>query len=377
MAPPIVGNGRAFPGHLPWPPAAFSAAVPTTPVPGSLSSPIKWNPLHAFSRFGPFPSSPVAASPLPAFSFSLSGAGQHPAASPSSPEHHPVAPSPPSASQPPPLPRSALRFAGKSPETCPRRQNSGVAATVLPPATSAASPVRRPTSPPPLPAPERHPLPRPSHGVARISPERRRPRRLSLGLVGTHSGRPFRRASAPADVAISTSGLAAARLPSASPPLRPNPAGVRRRRHRSSSPARRLAAPPPSSASQRRVPRRPRLRAAIAGCPRCLLAGPGRHRCRPLVVPGRRGIRPSVKPFSSVVRVCQVCRCSPVVVFVLASASSSPAPAVSRLRPRIAAEVVPSPFVSVVPDRLRRARSSLSFPRLVAWWLVALLVCFA
>ncbi|XP_066163969.1 uncharacterized protein [Oryza sativa Japonica Group] len=70
-------------------------------------------------------------------------------------------------------------------------------------------------------------------------------------------------------------------------------------------------------------------------------------------------------------------RCSPVLVFVLGSASSSLVPAASRLRPRIAAEAVPSPFVSVVPVCLRRARSSLSFPRLVAWWLVALLVCFA
>nr|AAU44119.1 hypothetical protein [Oryza sativa Japonica Group] len=138
---------------------------------------------------------------------------------------------------------------------------------------------------------------------------------------------------------------------------------------RSSSPARRLAVPPPSSDSQRRVPRRPRLRAAAAGCPRRLLAGPGRRRRRPPVVPGRRGVRPSVKPFSSVVRVRQVCRCSPVVVFVLDSASSRLVPAASRLRPRIAAEVVPSPFVPVVPGRLRRARSSLSFPRLVAWWI--------
>nr|AAK50595.1 hypothetical protein [Oryza sativa Japonica Group] len=108
----------------------------------------------------------------------------------------------------------------------------------------------------------------------------------------------------------------------------------------------------------------------LLAVPRRLLAGPGRRRRRrrPPVVPGRRGVRPSVKPFSSVVRVRQVCRCSPVVVFVLASASSSLVPAASRLRPRIAAEVVPSPFVSVVPGRLRRARSSLSFPRLIAWW---------
>nr|BAD29000.1 cell wall protein-like [Oryza sativa Japonica Group]BAD29165.1 cell wall protein-like [Oryza sativa Japonica Group] len=59
---------------------------------------------------------------------------------------------------------------------------------------------------------------------------------------------------------------------------------------------------------------------------------------------------------------------APVLVFVLGSASSSLVPAASRLRPRIAAEAVPSPFVSVVPVCLRRARSSLSFPRLVTWW---------
>jgi hypothetical protein len=59
---------------------------------------------------------------------------------------------------------------------------------------------------------------------------------------------------------------------------------------------------------------------------------------------------------------------APVLVFVLGSASSSLVPAASRLRPRIAAEAVPLPFVSVVPVCLRRARSSLSFPCLVAWW---------
>nr|AAQ56523.1 hypothetical protein OSJNBa0079E14.10 [Oryza sativa Japonica Group] len=58
----------------------------------------------------------------------------------------------------------------------------------------------------------------------------------------------------------------------------------------------------------------------------------------------------------------------PVLASVLGSASSSLVPAASRLCPRIAAEAVPSPFVSVVPVCLRRARSSLAFPRLVAWW---------
>jgi 1,4-dihydroxy-2-naphthoate octaprenyltransferase len=51
----------------------------------------------------------------------------------------------------------------------------------------------------------------------------------------------------------------------------------------------------------------------------------------------------------------QVCS-SPVIVFVLASASSSLVPAVSRLHPRIAAEVVPSP--SAVPVRRCRSHAS-------------------
>nr|BAD33243.1 cell wall protein-like [Oryza sativa Japonica Group] len=143
---------------------------------------------------------------------------------------------------------------------------------------------------------------------------------LGHDIAGTHSGSPCRRARVPANVAV-FSGIAAARSPSASPPLHPNPASVRRR----------------------------------------LLAGS--HR-RPLVVPGHRGVRPSTRPIAYVVRVRQVSRCSPVIVFVLGSASSSPVPAASCLRPRIAAEVVPSPFVSVVPEPspppVRRHRSHAS-----------------
>nr|BAD36457.1 cell wall protein-like [Oryza sativa Japonica Group]BAD36562.1 cell wall protein-like [Oryza sativa Japonica Group] len=173
-------------------------------------------------------------------------------------------------------------------------------------------------------------------------------------------GRPSLLTRAPVGRTSTIFGIAAATPPSASPPLRPNPAGVRRRRHRSSSPARHLAAPPPSSALQRRGTRRPRLRAAAAGCPHRLLAGSGRRRRRPLVIPGfaRCGVRPSVKPFLSVVRIHQVCRCSPIVVFVLASASSSLVPAASHLRPRIAAEVVPSPSVSAAPVRRCRSHAS-------------------
>nr|AAT73651.1 unknown protein [Oryza sativa Japonica Group] len=128
-------------------------------------------------------------------------------------------------------------------------------------------------------------------------------------------------------------------------------------------PARRLAAPPPSSSSLRRVPRCPRPRAAAAGCPRRLLAGPGhRRRRRPLVVPGRRGVRPSVEPFSSVVRVRQVCRCSPRprlrprlrVVKPRAGRVSPSSKDRRRSRPlavrlRCARLSPPRPFVVVVP----------------------------
>ncbi|XP_066160730.1 proline-rich receptor-like protein kinase PERK2 [Oryza sativa Japonica Group] len=116
MAPPIVGNGRAFPGHQPWPPAVLLVAVPPSPMPGSLPHPIKWNPLGMFSSFNPLPRPLVAAPPLPAVVLSLPCRRPPPAASPSSPERRPVAPSPPAASQWLPLPRLALRFPRRPPE---------------------------------------------------------------------------------------------------------------------------------------------------------------------------------------------------------------------------------------------------------------------
>lgn len=135
MAPPIVGNRRVFPGRFPWPPAPNPAAVPRSPVVGSLPSAIKWNPLPPLSLFCPFPSLPAPA-PFHTASFL-------------SPRHRP------------------------------------------PPAGRAASPVRPLASPPPLPAQQRHPLPQPGHDVARISPECCRPHHLSLSHVGTHSGSPY------------------------------------------------------------------------------------------------------------------------------------------------------------------------------------------
>nr|AAO66585.1 hypothetical protein [Oryza sativa Japonica Group] len=88
---------------------------------------------------------------------------------------------------------------------------------------------------------------------------------------------------------------------------------------------------------------------------------PGHH--RPLVIPGRHGVRPSVKPIAF----RQVC-CSLFVVFVLGSVSSSLVQASSRLRPRITTEVIPSPFASVVPEPSPPRPFVIVVPRLVLWW---------
>ncbi|XP_066166469.1 uncharacterized protein [Oryza sativa Japonica Group] len=318
MAPPIARNGRTIPGCLPWPPAAIPVAVPPSPVLGSLPSAIKWNPLAPFYRFSPLPRSPVVPSHLPAVVPSLPRRRPPPAACATPPAHRLAVPSPSPASQPPPLPRRRLRFVGKSPETRPRRLQ-----VALPPLYRL----------------------RPAAVHRRCADRRRRLLLRHRGIVSfpgiTSSSPEARRSGLLVGVQyLPVSGrllyVAAARSTSS-----PSPCSCRRL---------------PSSS-----PRRPRSSSSSSSSRR----------------PHRRGIRPSVEPFSSVVRVRQVCRCSPVVVFVLGSASSSLVPAASRFRRRIAAEAVPSPFVSVVPVCLRRARSSLSFPRLVAWWLVALLVCFA
>ncbi|BAD45048.1 cell wall protein-like [Oryza sativa Japonica Group] len=308
-----------FHGRRPRIPPPF----PASPVAGSLSSPIKWNPLDPFSSFSPLPRSPVAAPPLPAILLSLPCCRPPPAASPSSPERRSAAPSPPSDSQPPPLPRAVLRLARREPDARSRRRL--VASSPLHRLRPAA--VRRRYA-------NRHRrlLHRRrsvvlSSGCSSVLPEHRSRRAgLSFLLVDVAFGSPFRRARAPADVAISTSGIA--------------------------------------TASQRRRPRHRLLSIlVVADVPSAPVVVVVVLPSFPIVVafvpPSSRSRSPPV--------VCQASRCSPVVVFVLGSMSSSLVSAVSRLRPMIAAEAVPSPFVSVVPVRLRRARSSSSFSRLVAW----------
>ncbi|XP_066166959.1 uncharacterized protein [Oryza sativa Japonica Group] len=472
----ILGNGRAKSGHQPLPPAVVPAAVPAPPVAGSLPHHIKCNPLRAFSRFSPFPSSPTAAAPLPAVLLSLPCRRPPPAASPASPERRPVASSPPTASPPPPPRRPALRFARRPPELRSRRRpplslapatssrlpllartppgravfslglaaapspsvsppfrgeitgdapspaSSGVATTSPPPAASATSPERRPTSPPPSSAPRRRSHPRHHLRLARTSPEHRRPRRFllpprrhllrlprsprqSVGRrrrllprrrrIALHPGLPsvsperrreplrppHRSCSAarpsspcigrpppPPSSASQRQGRPRHRFPSIqTPPRSIIVVSDRSRRRRPVHPrsARRLAAPPPSSSSLRRVPRRPRLCAATAGCPRRPLAGPGRRRRRrPLVVPGRRGVRPSVKPFPFVVLASSRSLQPP------SSSSSSPPRRQASCRPRLAfvqgSPPKPSPrrssplcpSVSAAPVRRCRSRAS-------------------
>nr|BAD28991.1 cell wall protein-like [Oryza sativa Japonica Group]BAD29156.1 cell wall protein-like [Oryza sativa Japonica Group] len=308
MAPPIAGNARVFSGHQPLPPAGFPAAVPTFPVAGSLPHSIKWDPRTPFYRFNPIPSLPVVSSPIPAVALSLPRRRRPPAACAASPVRRPAAPSPPLASQPPPLRRPTLRFA----------------------------------------------------------------RRLLFI------------ASAPIDAAVSSFDTAASPSSPASPPPRPNFAGTPSSPRRPLLPPRRLVAPLHHHLHQHRsgvfhaVPSsaQPLLPAIIVSSSSPIVLVVDVPSVARLVVSRRRLRRRHrsgvfhvvLVPVQLLLAAPRRPLAAPVIVFVLASASSSLVPAASRLRPRIAAEAVPSPFVSVVPVCLRRARSSLSFPRLVAWW---------
>nr|BAD11632.1 hypothetical protein [Oryza sativa Japonica Group] len=247
---------------------------------------------------------------------------------------------------------------------------SGIGATVLPPAGCCPSSERRPTSPSPSSVPWHRLLPRPHLGFAGTPPCRHQPlhppRRSPP--AARSSSLVYRSATAPPPPASQRQGRPRPRLPfDQTPPRSIVVVSVRSRRRRPVS--RRLVV------SRRRLRRRHRsgvfhaILASVQPLPAALVASSP----APVVVVVVLSSLPVVVAFvppSSRSRpppaFRQVCS-SPVVVFVLGSASSSLVPAASRLRPRIAAEVVPSPFVSVVPGRLRRARSSLSFPRLVAW----------
>ncbi|XP_066166963.1 uncharacterized protein [Oryza sativa Japonica Group] len=311
-------------------------------------------------RNGPFSSSPAATAPLPAVALSLPCRWTPPAAPTALPERRPAVPSPSSASQPPPLPRSALCFAGKAPETRPRRQNSGVAATVPPPAATVAFPVRRPTSPPPPSAPRRRPHPRHHLLLARSSPEwppRRRPvpprlrpapvrrryadRRRRVVLSSSCSsvspehrrpcwplhphrrrrpfGRPFILAGSSSRGAASVVGFAAARstsspspcscrrLPSSSPRWPRSSSSSSSRRSRSSwrsSLRQAVLVRRPRLSSVPLQPRRrlrPRLRVVTPRAGRVSPSSKDRRRSRPLAVRPRSSRPPPPRPFVVVV----------------------------------------------------------------------------
>nr|BAC22383.1 hypothetical protein [Oryza sativa Japonica Group] len=194
--------------------------------------------------------------------------------------------------------------------------SSGVATTAPSPAGCCSSPVRRSTSPSPPSTSQRRPL---------------------LWLLLYFAGTLW-----PVPASPSSSS-------STSPPAAP-----------SAVPVRWPTSPSPPPALQRKGrpwPRLPSTRTPPVFVVVVVLSS----------FPGRSGVRSSVKPCCSSSVFRQGC-CSPVVVFVLGSASSSVAPAVSRLRPRIATEVVPSPFASVVPEPSPPRPFIVIVPRLVAWW---------
>nr|BAD17359.1 cell wall protein-like [Oryza sativa Japonica Group]BAD27755.1 cell wall protein-like [Oryza sativa Japonica Group] len=222
-------------------------------------------------------------------------------------------------------------------------------------------------------------------GITSSSPEFRRNTvaraGLSFLLVDVSSGSPFRRARASAGAAVPSLGVAASPSTPAAPRFRRNTVAAPASPSSTSPASFRPPLPPPRLVGLLHLYHlRHRSRDVVLG----LASPPTEH---------RRGvfhaILASVQPLPAALVVSspapvvvvvvlssfpvvvafvppssrsrpppafrQVCN-SPVVIFVLASASSSLVPAVSRLRPRIAAEVVPSPSAAPV----RRCRSHAS-----------------
>jgi hypothetical protein len=325
---------------------------------GSLPSAIKRNPLAPFYRFSPLPRSPVVPSHLPAVVPSLACRRPSSAAPATALPRRPAVPSPPPASQPPPLRRPALCFPRRPPEARARQQP-----VALPPPTASSRPCR----------------------AAQVRAGRTV---SSLGIAASTStlADPLIRP----ETAVARAGLSilfVAGVPSAAPP---------------SSPARRLAAPPPPPASQRQGRPRPRLPfdrtppvfvVVVIVPPRRLVISRRRlrRRHRSDVF---HAVLVSVQPLPAA-----LVASSPAPVVVVIALSSFPVvvafvPPSSRSRLSSSLRQVPQPHPSLRPRlhvvkphagrvspsfkdrrrsrslavRLRRARSSLSFPRLVAWW---------
>ncbi|XP_066162162.1 uncharacterized protein [Oryza sativa Japonica Group] len=210
-------------------------------------------------------------------------------------------------------------------------------------------------------------------GCSSVSPERRRPCRPPS------FGRPFLLPGSSACCTITTSGIAAARSSSASFPLHPNPSAVHHRRLRSFSSSTSRRSPGSSSRGAASVI----VIAAACSTPSTSPCS----RCRLSSSPPRRSRSSSSSSSSRHSRSSWRSSLRRAVLVRRPRSSSEPLQPRPRLRPRL--RVVKPRAGRVSPSfkdrrrsrslavRLRRARSSLSFPRLVAWWLVALLVCFA
>nr|BAD61970.1 cell wall protein-like [Oryza sativa Japonica Group]BAD62045.1 cell wall protein-like [Oryza sativa Japonica Group] len=374
MAPPIAGNGRAKSGRLPLPPAAIPVAVPDLPrgrlplLSYKIEPPLCVLPFCRLCRLDRAPAGRAVASSSVAATSST----------PACPPFRAVT----AGGALPPSPFSFLLAGHLQPHLPPR------------PCTL---------------RPRRHLSRRRSRllfpGFASVSRGNHRRRVLAGVQWRRHhfsaSGRLCRVPGAPADVATTSPGTGVPSSLPARPRRRPNFAGTPSSPRRPLLPPRRLVAPLHHHLHQHRsgvfhaVPSsaQPLLPAIIVSSSSPIVLVVDVPSVARLVV-SRRRLRhrhrsgvfhvilvpvqplPAVLVASSPVPVVVVVVVlssfpvvvAPVLVFVLGSASSSPVPAASRLRPRIAAEAVPSPFVSVVPVCLRRARSSLSFLCLVAWW---------
>nr|BAD38354.1 cell wall protein-like [Oryza sativa Japonica Group] len=345
MAPPIAGNGRAKSGRFPWP---------------------------------LLPSSPVVPSHLPAVVPSLPCRRPSSAAPAAALARRPAVPSPPPASQPPPLRRLALRFPRRPPELRSRRRPS---LSFAPAASSRLSLLAR--APPGravfslgLAAASSPSVSPPFRGET--TGDAPSPAKQWRCRHCTAFSRPGRRARASADVAVSSLGVATSPSTPACPRFRRNVAanlsvrltGVVRPpvpphpctgqphlhhlRHRSRDVVLGIASP---SAEHRRGVFLAIL-ASVQPLPAALVVSSPAPVVVVVILPSFPVVVAFVPPSSRSRPSSAFVQCAaaaPVVVFVLGSVSSSLVPAASRLRPRIAAEVVPSLSVSAAP--VRRCRS--------------------
>ncbi|XP_066164014.1 uncharacterized protein [Oryza sativa Japonica Group] len=349
MAPPIVGNGRVFPGRFPWPPATNSATPPPASFRGRTTSPrlllLSLRRRPASSRLSLLARAPSGRA---VFSLGLAGASSSPAPPPIRGEIAGDAPPlatvalPPLFRLRPPLPR--LPCAGRRRHHLSRHRNA-----VLFPGQATASPVfRRNTVVPRRPL---HPPRRNFPGRPRRRLLRYRSGKVVLGIASPPS-KPLRGPSSSSPFVLVVDVPSVARLV----------VSLRRHRHRHRSGvfhAVLVSVQPLPAALVASSPAPVVVVVVLSSFPVVVAFVPPSSRSRPSSASVKQA---AAAPSSS-------------------SSSTSRRQALRRLRLAFIQGSPPKSFPRrsppSSPSRLRRARSSSSFPRLVAWRLVALLVCFA